>query len=102
MLLAGVAKQRELSGTLLSESEPRLKKRLSDAKSRELSGHGIFARPREVPLRPLAAQYLELNDKGLGRTTPRKSPPTVNIAQVSQSMLKFFGASTSFPLGFSS
>ncbi|CAL9068860.1 unnamed protein product [Musa banksii] len=76
MLLAGVAKQRELSGTLLSESEPRLKKRLSDAKSRELSGHGIFARPREVPLRPLAAQYLELNDKGLGRTTPRKSPPT--------------------------
>ncbi|CAD5196136.1 unnamed protein product [Musa acuminata subsp. malaccensis] len=81
MLLAGVAKQRELSGTLLSESEPRLKKRLSDAKSRELSGHGIFARPREVPLRPLAAQYLELNDKGLGRTTPRKSPPTVNIAQ---------------------
>ncbi|THU55861.1 hypothetical protein C4D60_Mb11t11120 [Musa balbisiana] len=82
MLLAGVAKQRELNGTLLSDSEPRLKKRLSDAKSRELSGHDIFARPREVPLRPLAAQYLELNDKGLGRTTPRKSPPTVNIAQV--------------------
>ncbi|URD82286.1 Transcription initiation factor IIF subunit alpha [Musa troglodytarum] len=81
MLLAGVAKQRELSGTLLSESEPRLKKRLSDAKSRELSGHDIFAGPREVPLRPLAAQYLELNDKGLGRTTPRKSPLTVNVAQ---------------------
>ncbi|RZR84602.1 hypothetical protein BHM03_00011455 [Ensete ventricosum] len=81
MQLAGVTKQQELSGILLSGSEPRLKRRLSDAKSRELGGHDIFARPREVPLRPLAAQNLKLNDKGLGRTTLTKSLPTVNIAQ---------------------
>lgn len=49
--LPGMAKQRELNGSLLSESEPRLKKRVSDAKSRELSGHDIFAPPpREFPL----------------------------------------------------
>ncbi|GKD36607.1 DNA oxidative demethylase [Tanacetum coccineum] len=44
------AKQRELSGTLDSESETRLKKQISDAKNRELSGHNIFAPPPEFNL----------------------------------------------------
>lgn len=47
-----MAKQRELSGTLESESEAKLKKQLSDAKCKELSGHDIFAPPPEIVPRP--------------------------------------------------
>ncbi|KAL8136939.1 hypothetical protein V2J09_002940 [Rumex salicifolius] len=43
-----VAKQRELSGNLDSSSEAKLKKQLSDAKCKELSGHNIFAPPPEI------------------------------------------------------
>ncbi|PWA89580.1 hypothetical protein CTI12_AA110330 [Artemisia annua] len=56
------AKQRELSGTLDSESEARLKKQISDAKNRELSGHNIFAPPPEIKPRPLAARALALRE----------------------------------------
>jgi hypothetical protein len=42
-----VAKQRELSGTLLSEDDSKLKKQLSNAKTKELSGHDIFAPPED-------------------------------------------------------
>ncbi|KAM0901611.1 hypothetical protein ACQ4PT_019881 [Festuca glaucescens] len=45
--IAEVAKQRELSGTLLSEDDSKLKKQLSNAKSKELSGHDIFAPPED-------------------------------------------------------
>lgn len=41
--IAEVAKQRELSGTLLSEDDSKMKKQISDLKSKELSGHDIFA-----------------------------------------------------------
>lgn len=56
------AKQRELSGTLDSESEARLKKQISDAKNKELSGHNIFAPPPEIQPRPLAARALALRE----------------------------------------
>lgn len=44
-----VAKQRELSGTLQSELDMKDKKQLSNAKSKELSGHDIFGPPPEIP-----------------------------------------------------
>lgn len=58
--LPEVAKQRELSGTLESEADAKMKKHNSEAKSKELSGSDIFGPPPEVPLRPLAARNLEL------------------------------------------
>ncbi|XP_015885373.1 uncharacterized protein LOC107420826 [Ziziphus jujuba] len=57
--LPEVAKQRELSGTLESEDE-KLKKQLSDAKCKELSGHDIFAPPPEILPRPTSARALDL------------------------------------------
>ncbi|XP_042402960.1 uncharacterized protein LOC121992564 [Zingiber officinale] len=58
--IAEVAKQRELSGTVESEIDATAKKQLSQAKSKELSGHDIFGPPPEVPTKPLAARNLEL------------------------------------------
>lgn len=58
--LPEVAKQRELSGNLESESEAMLKKQLSDAKFQELSGHDIFAPPPEILPRPTTARTLDL------------------------------------------
>ncbi|KAL2242245.1 uncharacterized protein LOC105158952 [Sesamum indicum] len=60
--LPEVAKQRELSGTLESESEARLQKQISDAKNKELSGHNIFAPPPEIQPRPLATRALALRE----------------------------------------
>ncbi|XP_059461062.1 uncharacterized protein LOC132190172 isoform X1 [Corylus avellana] len=57
--LPEVAKQRELSGTLESE-DAKLKKQLSDAKCKELSGHDIFAPPPEILPRPVTARTLDL------------------------------------------
>ncbi|KAG2692282.1 hypothetical protein I3843_08G045000 [Carya illinoinensis] len=55
-----VAKQRELSGTLDSESEATLKKQFSNAKCKELSGHDIFAPPPEILPQPVTARILDL------------------------------------------
>lgn len=60
--LPEVAKQRELSGTLESEADAMLKKQLSDAKCKELSGHDIFAPPPEIKPRPLTARALALRE----------------------------------------
>ncbi|KAL2339901.1 hypothetical protein Fmac_007841 [Flemingia macrophylla] len=57
--LPEVAKQRELSGTLESEDSI-LKKQLSDAKCKELTGHDIFAPPPEIKPRPITPRILEL------------------------------------------
>lgn len=56
--VAEVLKQRELSGSLESEAEAeaKLKKQLSDAKCKELSGHNIFAPPPEIQPRPLTVR----------------------------------------------
>ncbi|XP_022766384.1 uncharacterized protein LOC111311275 isoform X1 [Durio zibethinus] len=59
--LTEVAKQRELSGTLESE-DAKLKKQLSDAKCKELSGHDIFAPPPEILPRPTTVRALALKD----------------------------------------
>ncbi|KAL7595049.1 uncharacterized protein LOC111878285 [Lactuca sativa] len=68
------AKQRELSGTLESESEARLKKQISDLKNKELSGHNIFAPPPEIQPRPLAARALALRESiTIGESTPHNS-----------------------------
>ncbi|KQK21457.1 hypothetical protein BRADI_1g60852v3 [Brachypodium distachyon] len=45
--VAEVAKQRELSGTLQSDTDSKMKKQISNAKSKELSGHDIFAEPQD-------------------------------------------------------
>ncbi|TVU46786.1 hypothetical protein EJB05_06347 [Eragrostis curvula] len=46
--VAEVAKQRELSGTLQSDADSQTKKQISNAKSKELSGHDIFADPQDI------------------------------------------------------
>ncbi|KAK8951890.1 hypothetical protein KSP39_PZI002998 [Platanthera zijinensis] len=69
--LPEVAKQRELSGSLETESDV-AKKQLSDAKCKELSGHDIFGPPPEIPPRPLAARNLELKGQlNFGEPAPR-------------------------------
>lgn len=60
--LTEVAKQRELSGNLESDSDAKMQKQLSNAKSKELSGNDIFAPPPEIQLRPLAARALALRE----------------------------------------
>lgn len=57
--LPEVAKQRELSGTLASDAEDNMKKQISQAKSKELSGHDIFAPPPEILPRETAVRSLE-------------------------------------------
>ncbi|XP_043721589.1 uncharacterized protein LOC122669033 isoform X2 [Telopea speciosissima] len=70
--LPEVAKQRELSGTLESELDAKMKKQLSDAKCKELSGHDIFGPPPETPPRPLAARSVEQKESmDMGEPAPR-------------------------------
>ncbi|KAL5559014.1 hypothetical protein UlMin_035225 [Ulmus minor] len=69
--LPEVAKQRELSGTLESDADAKLKKQLSDAKCKELSGHNIFAPPPEIVPRPTTARTLDLKGSiEIGESTP--------------------------------
>ncbi|ESQ38931.1 hypothetical protein EUTSA_v10001828mg [Eutrema salsugineum] len=67
-----VAKQRELSGTLQSQSDAKLNKQFSDSKFKELSGHNIFAPPPEIKLRPTvrALAYKDNFDLGESDTKP--------------------------------
>lgn len=75
--LPEVAKQRELSGTLDSEAEAKLKKQLSEAKCKELSGHNIFAPPPEIQPRPLAARALALRESiTIGEAVPNQVSPS--------------------------
>ncbi|KAL9255238.1 hypothetical protein AKJ16_DCAP02491 [Drosera capensis] len=61
--LPEVAKQRELCGNLDSASDALLKKQLSDAKCKELSGHNIFAPPPEIIPRKLPVLHAEVREK---------------------------------------
>lgn len=54
-----MAKQREMSGTLESESDSE-QKQLSDAKCKELSGHNIFAPAPEIKPRPVTPRVMAL------------------------------------------
>ncbi|ESQ27303.1 hypothetical protein EUTSA_v10018982mg [Eutrema salsugineum] len=60
--LPEVAKQRELSGTMESESDSKLKKQLSDAKYKEITGQNIFAPPPEIKPRSGTTRALALKD----------------------------------------
>ncbi|KAG1366507.1 hypothetical protein COCNU_13G002970 [Cocos nucifera] len=79
--LTEVAKQRELSGTLDSESDAKNKKQISEAKCKELSGHDIFGPPPEAPPRPLAARNLELRGNlDFGLPQPRNIHTSVKVS----------------------
>ncbi|THG06576.1 hypothetical protein TEA_023297 [Camellia sinensis var. sinensis] len=79
--LPEVAKQRELSGTLQSDLEAKLKKQLSDAKSKELSGNDIFAPPPEIQPRPLAAKALALRESiEIGESAPSNVRTSVKVS----------------------
>lgn len=80
--LPEVAKQRELSGTLVAESDAKIKKPLSDAKCKELSGHDIFGPPPENPPRSLAAaRSIESREKnGMGEPAPRAVRTSVKVS----------------------
>ncbi|KAK8966291.1 hypothetical protein KSP40_PGU010846 [Platanthera guangdongensis] len=81
--LPEVAKQRELSGSLETESDV-AKKQLSDAKCKELSGHDIFGPPPEILPRPLAARNLELKGQlNFGEPAPRIIHTSVKVSSVS-------------------
>ncbi|KAJ7956829.1 Alpha-ketoglutarate-dependent dioxygenase alkB-like protein 2 [Quillaja saponaria] len=79
--LPEVAKQRELSGTLQSESDAK-KKQISNAKSDELSGHDIFGPPPEiVPHSRAAAHTLESKEsKDMGEPAPRNVCNSVKVS----------------------
>ncbi|XP_054805971.1 uncharacterized protein LOC129308690 [Prosopis cineraria] len=79
--LPEVAKQRELSGTLKSESDAKAKK-ISNAKSKELSGHDIFGPPPEITPRSLAAaRTLESKEsKDMGEPAPRNVRTSVKVS----------------------
>ncbi|GAA0172656.1 hypothetical protein LIER_26440 [Lithospermum erythrorhizon] len=86
--LPEVAKQRELSGNLESEAEAMLKKQLSEAKCKELSGHNIFAPPPEIKPRPLSARALALRESiTIGEPAPqsavdeKSSEPAIKTAK---------------------
>ncbi|GAB4845054.1 hypothetical protein Ancab_038459 [Ancistrocladus abbreviatus] len=66
MTLPEVAKQRELSGNLDSSSDANMKKQISDAKCKELSGHNIFASPPEILPRKLPTWPEENREKDTG------------------------------------
>uniref|UniRef100_A0A0C9QV01 TSA: Wollemia nobilis Ref_Wollemi_Transcript_7708_773 transcribed RNA sequence n=1 Tax=Wollemia nobilis TaxID=56998 RepID=A0A0C9QV01_9CONI len=51
--LTEVAKQKELSGNLETTPDTFVRRQVSEAKSRELTGHDIFGPPSEVPPRSL-------------------------------------------------
>lgn len=79
-----MAKQRELSGTLESESDAKLNKQISDAKSKELSGHDIFAPPPEILPRPTTVRALALKESiELGEPSPRNVRTSVKVSNVS-------------------
>ncbi|XP_073157825.1 uncharacterized protein [Henckelia pumila] len=77
-----VAKQRELSGTLENESESKLKKLLSDAKCKELSGNDIFGPTPEIPPRSLAsARNVEPKHiKDMDEPAPRSLRTSVKVS----------------------
>ncbi|KAK6940146.1 protein of unknown function DUF4057 [Dillenia turbinata] len=81
--LPEVAKQRELSGTLESETDVKLRKQPSDAKCKELSGHDIFAPPPEILPHPLASRAAELKEsKDIGEPGLRNVHTSVKVSNM--------------------
>ncbi|XP_020211742.1 uncharacterized protein LOC109796479 [Cajanus cajan] len=77
-----VAKQRELSGTMQSDSDSKSKKQISNAKTKELSGNDIFGPPPEiVPRSVAAARTLESKEsKDMGEPLPRNVRTSVKVS----------------------
>ncbi|TXG60680.1 hypothetical protein EZV62_015253 [Acer yangbiense] len=77
-----VAKQRELSGTLQSDSDMKSKKQISNAKYKEISGHDIFSPAPEIQPRSLAAaRSLESKEsKDIGEPAPRNLRTSVKVS----------------------
>ncbi|KAK1592240.1 hypothetical protein Q3G72_027568 [Acer saccharum] len=77
-----VAKQRELSGTLQSDSDMKSKKQISNAKYKEISGHDIFSPAPEIQPRSLAAaRSLETKEsKDMGEPAPRNVRTSVKVS----------------------
>ena len=88
--LPEVAKQRELSGTLQSESDLKNKKQISNAKNKELSGHDIFGPPPEIVPRSVAASRTSESkesreSRDMGEPAPRNLRTSVKVSNVSTS-----------------
>ncbi|KAI6687746.1 hypothetical protein NL676_024574 [Syzygium grande] len=77
--LPEVAKQRELSGTLESESDGMLKKQISHAKTKELSGHDIFAPPPEILPRTVPSRSPAMH-QDMGEPAPHNLRTSVNVS----------------------
>ncbi|KAM1529945.1 hypothetical protein ACFX1Z_019097 [Malus domestica] len=77
-----VAKQRELSGTLQSNSDLKSKKSGSNAKSKELTGNDIFGPPPEVvPRSSAAAHTLQTREtRDIGEPAPRNLRTSVKVS----------------------
>ncbi|MCD7468705.1 hypothetical protein HAX54_007122 [Datura stramonium] len=77
-----VAKQQELSGNQESKIDSKVKRQLSVAKRKELSGSDIFGPPLEVPPRSLTvARSLEPEEsKDIGEPAPRTVRTSVKVS----------------------
>ncbi|XP_014519082.1 uncharacterized protein LOC106776214 [Vigna radiata var. radiata] len=77
-----VAKQRELSGTMQSDSDSKSKKQISNAKTKELTGNDIFGPPPEiVPRSVAAARTMESKEsRDLGEPLPRNVRTSVKVS----------------------
>ncbi|KAG2245010.1 hypothetical protein Bca52824_093150 [Brassica carinata] len=87
--LTEVAKQRKLSGNLLTEAELKSKKQISSAKMEEISGHNIFGPPTEIqPPRSLAAaqQKARRGNRDMGEPAQRNLRTSVKVSNVSNSI----------------
>lgn len=80
-----VAKQRELSGTLQSDLDSKAKKHISNAKTKELSGHDIFGPPPEIVPRSVATVRTSESQasKDMGEPAPRNVRTSVKVSNVS-------------------
>ncbi|KAE8693222.1 putative Nitric oxide synthase-interacting protein [Hibiscus syriacus] len=74
--LPAIAKQRELSGTLRSQSDSKHKRQISSSKYKELSGHDIFAPPDGIKPPSLATQPKQSS----GESVPRNVPTSVKVS----------------------
>lgn len=78
--LPEVAKQRELSGTMETDSDSNIKKQLSDAKTKELSGHDIFGPPPEIKPRTFGSSRTSLDSTEIKEPTPRNLRTSVKVS----------------------
>ncbi|XWS33318.1 hypothetical protein CRYUN_Cryun22dG0071200 [Craigia yunnanensis] len=80
--LPEVAKQRELSGTLQTESDAKIKKQISTSKYKEISGHDIFAPPSEIkPCSLAASRSTESREsKDMGEPAPQNVRTSVKVS----------------------